>query len=654
MVVVFDAGQGIPQAVLDAALALHQRNNTDLTFGPFGNPDETLPECRPLGRYVEGQIEFTNLQARNHAAALAKFQQLMPMGSANVLFDAAYELWRNEIGHPDSASGRLLGFASQNVNVLLEVAQAIRVQQHRTLDVFAFLHLVEASLPHISHFDAADVVELIDAQHDSTKRDMAGGLIYSAIERRLRSEPQISWEIWHITKDKMSDSMQNLYSTALQALLHTDQQRIALEKAREDAENTDPAIARAALWTLGRAIQDHQLKESDLGDCIAVLRSKTSAASAEIQQAAVRAVAHAAMKDERLMSELVRLAAEHDDYTLAVVANFLFMNQQDFPVSSPHFKPLLQSLVRLLPSQKNAIDNFDWVLHKLYATPEHRPLALDFLTHWVIQHGNSSLNDKASIELFDQTFMQIANDKPGFQVVITKWLVAPEKQLAVACAGLISYLDIRGMKSPMFSLEVLDTFNEQDFRFLARRLLGYVISEESLLSLTFSLLATHRAPERTYGWVHALLTEEVGRDYEHATIEALKARLETAITPQKEFLAQMHAVLLQRSTANDHLPRLQELRPPVRLRRAIALNQAREMKRAQDAANEKSVLRSLFTEVPLKAGRGWFSISNNQVGPTQKLQTISHSMSLPKRAFTDPVGYAISGLHYRIAKREDE
>ena len=131
---------------------------------------------------------------------------------------------------------------------------------------------------------------------------MAGGLIYSAIERRLRSEPQISWEIWHITKDKMSDSMQNLYSTALQALLHTDQQRIALEKAREDAENTDPAIAGAALWTLGRAIQDHQLKESDLGDCIAVLRSKTSAASAEIQQAAVRAVAHAAMKDQQSMT----------------------------------------------------------------------------------------------------------------------------------------------------------------------------------------------------------------------------------------------------------------------------------------------------------------------------------------------------------------
>ncbi|MDP3423673.1 MAG: hypothetical protein Q8S32_07920 [Burkholderiaceae bacterium] len=152
----------------------------------------------------------------------------------------------------------------------------------------------------------------------------------------------------------------------------------------------------------------------------------------------------------------------------------------------------------------------------------------------------------------------------------------------------------------------------------------------------------------------SLLVEEVGRDYEHATMEALQARQETVGSPEKELLAELYAVLEQRSTANDHLPRLQELRPPTRLRRAIALNRAREMEQAQVAANEKSVFRTLFNEVPLKAGRGWFSASNNQVGPTHHLQSISHSISLPSRALTDPVGYAISGLHYRIAKREDE
>ncbi|MDP3709209.1 MAG: hypothetical protein Q8R56_14175, partial [Polaromonas sp.] len=362
--------QAIPQAVLDAALALHQRKNTDLTYSPFSTAEVTTVEGNPFWRCVEDEIEFAHLEARNRCAALATFQQVMPLSGTDALFDAAYELWRNEIGHPDSASGRLLGLAGQSVSVLLEAAKIIGDKDRRVFDV---LHLLEKALPHLPNLRAEDLVAVVEAQHESTKRDMASGMIFNAIERRLRSESKVAWDTWRITRENMSESMQSLYSTALQSLMYTDQQSLALEKAREDAEDINSLIAGAALWTLGRAIQAHKLNDCDLDDCVAVLTNKTSGAPTEIQQSAIRAVAHASLKDERLMLELVRLASEHGDYTLAVIADFLFMNQQDLPVSSLHFKPLLQSLVGLLPSQQNAVNNFDWVLHQLYATPEHRP-----------------------------------------------------------------------------------------------------------------------------------------------------------------------------------------------------------------------------------------------------------------------------------------
>jgi transcription termination factor Rho len=137
-------------------------------------------------------------------------------------------------------------------------------------------------------------------------------------------------------------------------------------------------------------------------------------------------------------------------------------------------------------------------------------------------------------------------------------------------------------------------------------------------------------------------------------MDALKVRQKTANSPEKELLAQIYAILHQRSTGMDDLPRLHELRPPMRLRRAIELKRAREMEEAMETANEKSIVRLISTVIPMKAGRGWFSVSDNKIGPTQHLQSISHSISLPKRALTDPVGYAISGLIYRIAKRDDE
>ena len=643
----------IPQSVLDAALALHRKRNSDLSYESIDLSAPTAVEITSLWKCAGQCIEFVNLEARNHCTAVAFFQQVTPSISIDGLFNSAHELWKDEISHPDMASGRFLGLASQNFNILVEAAKIIQ-NKNQAIGVFQILHLIKAALPHLPKIIAEDLIAVVDAQHEFTKHDMAAGLLFNAIERRLSTESHLAWDIWRLTKENMSESMQSLYSAALQALMHTDQQSLALEKAWEDSDHMNPMIAGNALWTLGRAIQVHSLNGSDADKCAAILISKVDTSPIEVQQIAIRAIAHAALKNDRLMSELVRLAVEPSDYTLAVVADFLFMNHRDWPASSPYFKALLNTLIKITPSHKGAIDNFDWVLHQLYETPENRPAVLNCLTQWIIQHGETNFNNKDSVELFDQTFMRIANDNSGLQTIITRWLTAPEKQLAVACGGLISYLHIRGIKSPTFSPEVLNTFESQDFKFLARRLLGYVLSEDPLLSLTLSLLQVKDAPARSFGWVFSLLTEEIGRDYAYATMEALKTRQKAVVSPEKELLQQVHSILLQRSIANDDLPKLQEIRPPVRLRRAIALHQARQMEQARDNADEKSIVRTLFAKVPLKSGMGYFSVLNNKVGPTNNLQSFSYSATLPKRSITDPAGYAIAGLLFRISKRDDE
>lgn len=636
---------------MDAALALHKQENSSLSYAPYSVSEKTTVNDPLVWSYVEDRIEFANLEARNHCTALAVFQKV---GTTDGLFDAAHDLFRQEIRQPDSAAGRLLGIANQRLNVLEEAAKFIQSKPLHASEVFQILHLVEIALPHLSSISAEAVIAVIEAQHEPTKGDGASGMIFSAIDRRLRSEPSLAWEILRITRENMSESLQGLYSTALQSLMHTDQQSIALEMAMADADHIDPLIARSALWTLSRAIQVHNFQAPDVDKCVAIITSKTNAESIEVQQAAIRAVANAAMKSEILLAELVRLSAKRDDYTLSVIADFLFMNHKEIQLSSSQLKHLLHTLVGLPPTLKNSVDIFDWILSQLYANPEYRQEVLDCLEKWIIQHGGSNLNNKSSIEFFDQTIIQISKDTPNLQRLITCWLVAPERRLAAACAGLINYFEIRGLTSLCFSPKILNTFTSQDFKFLARRMLGYVISEQALLSLTFSMLETENATTRVFGWVQLLLKNEVGRDYEHATLEALRTRMETAQSPEKELLEKIHSDLLHRSAAIDDLPRLQELRPPMRLRRAIALIRARDMEIAKEAADEKSIIRTIATVIPTKAGKGFFSVSDSQVGPTQRFHGFSHSISIPKRSITDPVGYAIDGFHYRMSKRDDE
>lgn len=66
--------QAIPQVVLDAALALHQRRNTSLTYSPSSTSELTTFEGNPFWHCVEDEIEFANLEARNRCVALATFQ----------------------------------------------------------------------------------------------------------------------------------------------------------------------------------------------------------------------------------------------------------------------------------------------------------------------------------------------------------------------------------------------------------------------------------------------------------------------------------------------------------------------------------------------------------------------------------------------------
>ena len=142
---------------------------------------------------------------------------------------------------------------------------------------------------------------------------------------------------------------------------------------------------------------------------------------------------------------------------------------------------------------------------------------------------------------------------------------------------------VSGFKSPTFAKSVLDSLEAGDLKYLARRMLGYVISEEPLLSLTFSLLSTLEAPNGTFGLVKSILCKEVGRDYVKATLDAINENLEIQLAA-KAMLAAAHAELSQYVDLLDALSRVQELRPSLRLQRAIQLRRSRRMRESMDAA----------------------------------------------------------------------
>jgi len=644
----------VPEDIGHLALALHGQRGQTLSI-EHNSAKQLLGDCEKHGRWMvkENLLEFASLEARNHCVAVHTYRENLRSLediSPSLVFDLAYDLWCNEIGHSDSACGRFLALASERLNILQEAANLISTGERGVFDV---LHVVQAALPHLPAITAEDLCAVVGAQHPKTERDLARGQIFSAIEDALMQRPTLAWELYRHLEKNVTDSTLNLVASALLALAKAGELDSVATCALQDVESENILIAQIANWVVARLMNSYELPEEIQGRCVAALRNNAQHPDSRIRQSAAQAIAHISAKEPMLLDDLLGLARSLDENILAIVANHLFMNSG----AIQHYEALpelLDVLTNIPPELGGALDNMDWVLSTLLKGGSHDELVLRYLSVWVVKHGKEGVKDKESIERFDQTIMALVEKPQILQHLITEWLIADEKQLPSASSGLISFLWVRGYREPRFSKEVLDRLDPKGIIHLARRMLGFVFAEESLLSLTFSLLDTQDAPARTYGIAYSLLTKEIGRDYLGSTLDAMKLQAESASPEAQAMLESAHSELSAYKKAIDDLPVLQELRPPFQLRRAISLRRSREMRNTMDAADEQSVMLKLVTRVPIKAGVGWFSVKNGNVGDTSHFHSFSHQVSLPRRTISDPVGYAINGLLYRIAKRGAE
>jgi len=201
-------------------------------------------------------------------------------------------------------------------------------------------------------------------------------------------------------------------------------------------------------------------------------------------------------------------------------------------------------------------------------------------------------------------------------------------------------------------VELLDTFNETDLLYLVRRMLGFVYSEDHLLSLTISLLKTKDPQQRVFGIVYSVLAEEVGMDYPDLTIKTLdEARNTTTDTEWIALYSSAIEIINGRMEAIEVMQRIEELKLPPNIQRQFAKAHAKQMNNLVKEARKESIFGQIATEIPIKAGSGWFSFRDGGYTDTSHLHSHSHSLPLPRRHLLDSVGYELSRRNMRLAKR---
>lgn len=642
----------VPVQVAKLAFELHCQDTQDLRI-ELTNPSIISPQKIDELFYIEAnQLIFKSIAARNHCTAVnsfRKFDKNDSSMSARQIFDEAHQLCVSEFLDIDTASGRFLGLMTQTVDVLIAAVEAIGSAD--SSKVFQILRSIGNALPFLSNFRLEDLVELVAAQHLKTSGDMAAGMFFDQLIDYLSMEPVRAKALHALVRENIANENITLYCSALIALAKAEHGLEAVKLALNDANSDCISLSVSALRALG-GISNHWDTEPGLkNDIQKTIKTLVHHPDSRISSQAINTLSNAAAGQHELIPELLAHAKPSNHFAIQVLSSFVFMNLATVK-ELPNLTEILLALTNL---QVGYTHDFDSVLSRLIKNGAHDQLVYDCLTIWMLKNYDSRALDKNFSSCFNQSLMQLVN-KPLLSELITRWLISDERALGAAFSDVISSLWSHGFLQPVFSKDVLDTLENEDFKYLARRLLGWTFFEEPLLSLTFSLLDTENAERRSFSWVRTLLANNVGRNYPIATQKSIREKL-VSTSPEVEKLLQVtQAELLAHADKIAQLPIRNELYPPMplRIRHSVALKKEKEHREARENASQQSIFQQICTRIWTKGGTGSFSIFQGKVSEINRYATHSIFVTLPAQSVIDPLNDEITRIGFRLAKRGDE
>ncbi|MEJ1128181.1 hypothetical protein V9L20_11410 [Variovorax sp. CCNWLW225] len=631
------------------ACALHNKNGQDLEIEI--PPGAQLQLAGVQGASVsQGELRFATLGDRNRAVAAHVLAELGERRSdSDTLWNAARALWRKEIGHADLASGRLLAAAHTDQDLLRTAA----CRMTSASEVFEVLHLVKAALPHLDDLDLDALINLCDVEQPLTQGDMAAGIFYGDLQRWLATRPATAHALVEKILDTPAQTRGNLLGAAWMAWFGIDPQAAASELLAV-CTRVEAPVPSVTCWIAGRMLAElpnEPVPATRLEDLI--LR-RISSADAQEHRAGLAAATSLLHLRRRFDGALRKQIDSGDAEARAYVARALSREAEAFLVADVFFE-WLQRCVALDETFAGVLSELDYTLSTLLRPgSQHIDGVFGFFEGWVAaQPQAKGGRDGRFAEQFDQCANKILEQPHLSARMVTQWMLRDGLAFPSATAGVISRVDHRrGGSSLRFDPALLVTATESDLRFLGKRVLGFLIEVDHMLSLALSLLDVTDAKNRVHPMMRWLLLQEIGYDYPSTTAKQLRIHAGRTVDPETTTLLLDIAAELDAHLADlDDLPRLRELALPRAVRREFRKARAKQMENSMREGRKDSALAQLMSTVHIKAGESSFQYVQDEFSQPMHFTSHSISVELPRRESLDPVGNAYRMHTLRVAKR---
>jgi hypothetical protein len=574
------------------------------------------------------------------------------LANPRACFERLDEIFGNEIGKEEMVCGKVL--AELHNAAHLDAFSWGRQAIEAGVGVFDVSHVLDSAISFFDDAKAESIFEFCSGHYERTKNDLAGGLIYGKLGTWLASHLEVARGIKRLYEASPAERSGSLYACALTAAM-THDFAAGHAQAFTAAQAAEALVSGPSLHALGLANYGEPQQRNSLDETIRLCVEIFRTANHPNLQTAVATLTRLLKFDEATVAPLLDEAGRAGTPEALYALSVLLYTEEKTLRDKPWFLPLLMHLTAARTEHAGILRNIDFVLMGWVRDPTRLPHVVTFINTWIARQPADIFKQTGVADAFRSTIHRITELPSALSQILTSWLLDDDRRYPLIASKLVFRLRTEGLAALALDQAILDRLDEAGFRFLVRRILGYLSGDEVLIRLVFSLAHTGDAKARTFGFIRSVYLQHVGYDYPYQTVEFLKQRsADSAETEEVRNLADDVAKTLQSELdALNALPTLKEFMPPSEKSMRFAKERRRQMNEAIEEASKDSIWRQIATHIPLKAGRRTFQRIQGRYTDVTELKSMSHSVALPRSEICDPAGSARERFLMRRAKRDD-
>lgn len=565
------------------------------------------------------------------------------------LFSVLHEAWRDDLEEKTGLAGSALASLQNEGH-----ASSFKLA-HDALPSFGnpfdVMHILEQTVPHLDKIVINDLLEFEKAVYKTTKNNLAGGILRNKIMKRFESHPDEAREIIKKHLEEPTDETGPIFIAALIGLSAENFQE-AVNISMDSAESSSFSISASAIVALGyiRFVEHQQLVE--LERVLITIEKHAYDPDSTLLYVSAMALQHIVASNPCYHQKLKQLLDSGTKEGADAVVDFLWRNREEFK-NDQWYYDLLNLCTKVQATDRNTIDHLDFVLSECL---KNRSTKID-IKHWLHEWVCNQTGNKTSINIpktFDSLFRELLRKPELLEVIFTEWLIHEDLRFPAAVHKMSNDMAVHRSLSISFSQILISAMDKDDLILLTRRTLGWIFNATIRINLLWSLTNADNAATNTYGIVLAVFSDILGYEYPHDVKTFINTIRSSENDSELNKLCDEILGTIETYTANlDRLAPAKEFSSLLEKQRTLRKAREKEMLKAHEEANEKSIIMQLASHINVKAGTGSFSRLPDGSGYSARLPFASFetSITIPRSVVTNTVGSELELILYRNSKR---